>query len=52
MDYYTSLTSLWGRINHPNEVPSINQKINEVVFEFDDDKKRISLGLKQLTHIL
>ncbi|MCB9308903.1 MAG: 30S ribosomal protein S1 [Lewinellaceae bacterium] len=45
--YITDIS--WGRINHPNEVLSINQKINVVVLEFDDDKKRISLGLKQLT---
>lgn len=39
----------WGRINHPEEVLSLDEKINVVVLEFDDDKKRISLGLKQLT---
>ncbi len=38
----------WGRINHPNEVLSLDQKINVVVLDFDDDKKRISLGMKQL----
>jgi small subunit ribosomal protein S1 len=44
--YITDIS--WGRINHPNEVLQLNQKINVVVLEFDDEKKRISLGLKQL----
>ncbi|HMU72593.1 MAG TPA: S1 RNA-binding domain-containing protein, partial [Ferruginibacter sp.] len=39
----------WGRINHPSEVLKMDQKLNVVVLDFDDDKKRISLGLKQLT---
>ena len=39
----------WGRINHPSEVLKLDQKINVVVLDFDDEKKRISLGLKQLT---
>ena len=39
----------WGRINHPEEVLSLDQKINVVVLEFDDEKKRISLGMKQLS---
>jgi len=38
----------WGRINHPEEVLQLDQNINVVVLDFDDDKKRISLGLKQL----
>jgi small subunit ribosomal protein S1 len=38
----------WGRINHPSEVLHLNQKINVVVLDFDENKKRISLGLKQL----
>lgn len=38
----------WGRINHPEEVLQLEQKINVVVVDFDDEKKRISLGLKQL----
>ncbi|MBP7511960.1 MAG: 30S ribosomal protein S1 [Bacteroidia bacterium] len=38
----------WGRINHPEEVLQLDQKINIVVLDFDDEKKRISLGLKQL----
>ncbi|AKQ45297.1 30S ribosomal protein S1 [Rufibacter radiotolerans] len=39
----------WGRINHPQEVLELDQKVNVVVLDFDDDKKRISLGMKQLT---
>ena len=39
----------WGRINHPEEVLELDQKVNVVVLDFDDDKKRISLGMKQLT---
>lgn len=39
----------WGRINHPEEVLELDQKVNVVVLEFDDDKRRISLGMKQLT---
>lgn len=39
----------WGRIDHPKEVLALDQKINVVVLEFDDEKKRIQLGLKQLT---
>ncbi|MGL4630499.1 MAG: 30S ribosomal protein S1 [Leadbetterella sp.] len=38
----------WGRVNHPNEVLNLDDKINVVVLDFDDDKKRISLGMKQL----
>ena len=38
----------WGRINHPEEVVSLDQKINVVILDFDDTKKRIALGLKQL----
>ena len=45
--YITDIS--WGRINHPNEVLELNQKVNVVVLDFDEDKKRISLGLKQLT---
>jgi small subunit ribosomal protein S1 len=44
--YITDIS--WGRITHPNEVLKINQKINVVVLDYDDEKKRISLGLKQL----
>jgi small subunit ribosomal protein S1 len=39
----------WGRITHPNEIVELDQKINVVILDFDDDKKRIALGLKQLT---
>jgi small subunit ribosomal protein S1 len=39
----------WGRINHPEEVLQLDQKVQIVVLDFDDDKKRISLGMKQLT---
>jgi small subunit ribosomal protein S1 len=45
--YITDIS--WGRITHPSEVLKIDQKINVVVLDFDDEKKRISLGLKQLT---
>ncbi len=38
----------WGRISHPSELLSLDQKLNVVVLDFDDEKKRISLGLKQL----
>ncbi|MBK7819155.1 MAG: 30S ribosomal protein S1 [Sphingobacteriaceae bacterium] len=39
----------WGRINHPEEIVKLDQQIQVVILEFDDDKKRIALGLKQLT---
>ena len=39
----------WGRIEHPKEILALDQKINVVVLDFDDEKKRIALGLKQLT---
>jgi small subunit ribosomal protein S1 len=38
----------WGRINHPEEVVELDQKLNVVILDFDDNKKRIALGLKQL----
>ena len=38
----------WGRVNHPEEVLKLDDKINIVVLDFDEDKKRISLGMKQL----
>lgn len=44
--YITDIS--WGRINHPKDVLELNQKLNVVVLEFDEAKKRISLGLKQL----
>ncbi|MDA0685430.1 MAG: 30S ribosomal protein S1 [Bacteroidetes bacterium] len=39
----------WGRINHPEEVLKLDEKIQVVILDYDDTKKRISLGLKQLT---
>lgn len=39
----------WGRVVHPNEIVSLDQKLNVVILDFDDQKKRIALGLKQLT---
>lgn len=39
----------WGRVNHPEEVLKLDEKVNVVVLDFDDDKKRISLGMKQLS---
>jgi len=39
----------WGRINHPEDVVKLDEKINVVILDFDDNKKRIALGLKQLT---
>jgi small subunit ribosomal protein S1 len=39
----------WGRVSDPHEVVALDQKINVVILDFDDDKKRIALGLKQLT---
>ena len=39
----------WGRINHPQEIVQLDSKINVVILDFDDNKKRIALGLKQLT---
>ncbi len=38
----------WGRVNHPEEVVALDQKLNVVILDFDDEKKRIALGLKQL----
>ena len=45
--YITDIS--WGRISHPSEVLKMDQKLQVVVLDFDDDKKRNSLGLKQLT---
>jgi len=44
--YITDIS--WGRITHPSEVLELNQKLNVVVLDYEHDKKRISLGLKQL----
>ena len=38
----------WGRVNHPEEIVTLDEKLNVVILDFDDDKKRIALGLKQL----
>ena len=39
----------WGRVNHPEEIVALDQKLNVVIIDFDENKKRIALGLKQLT---
>ena len=39
----------WGRVNDPHEIVQVDQKIKVVILDFDDEKKRIQLGLKQLT---
>tara|TARA_B100001057_G_scaffold255524_1_gene255780 strand:+ start:1621 stop:3441 length:1821 start_codon:yes stop_codon:yes gene_type:complete len=39
----------WSRINHPSEILELDQKLNVVILDFDDDKSRIQLGLKQLS---
>ena len=39
----------WGRVSHPEEVVELDEKLNVVILDFDDSKKRIALGLKQLT---
>lgn len=44
--YITDIS--WGRISHPSEILELNQEVNVVVLDFDDEKKRISLGMKQL----
>ncbi|WP_116126003.1 30S ribosomal protein S1 [Lewinella sp. IMCC34183] len=44
--YITDIS--WGRINHPSDVLELNEKVNVAVLDFDENKKRISLGLKQL----
>ena len=49
VDGLVHITDLsWGRVNHPEEVVTLDEKINVVILDFDDDKKRIALGLKQL----
>ena len=49
VDGLVHITDLsWGRINHPEEVVQLDQKLQVVILDFDDDKKRIALGLKQL----
>ena len=50
IDGLVHITDLsWGRVNHPDEVVELDSTINVVILEFDDEKKRIQLGLKQLT---
>lgn len=39
----------WGRVSHPEEIVQLDEKINVVILDFDDEKRRIALGLKQLT---
>ncbi|MCQ2204121.1 MAG: 30S ribosomal protein S1 [Bacteroidales bacterium] len=50
VDGLVHITDLsWGRVSHPEEIVQLDQKINVVILDFDDEKKRIALGLKQLT---
>ena len=50
IDGLVHITDLsWGRINHPEEIVELDQTLNVVILDFDDDKKRIALGLKQLS---
>ena len=50
VDGLVHITDLsWGRINHPEEIVTLDEKIKVVILDFDDQKKRIALGLKQLT---
>ena len=50
LDGLIHITDLsWGRVNHPEEIVALDQKINVVILDFDEAKKRIALGLKQLT---
>ncbi|NND93718.1 MAG: 30S ribosomal protein S1 [Flavobacteriales bacterium] len=50
VDGLVHITDLsWGRINHPEEVVELDQKINVVILDFDDEKRRIALGIKQLS---
>ena len=49
VDGLVHITDLsWGRVNHPEEIVELDQKLNVVILDFDDEKKRIALGLKQL----
>ncbi len=49
VDGLVHITDLsWGRVNHPEEMLELDQKINVVILDFDDEKKRIALGIKQL----
>ena len=50
VDGLVHITDLsWGRVSNPNEVVALDQKLNVVILDFDEEKKRIALGLKQLT---
>merc|ERR1711935_493755 len=50
IDGLVHITDLsWGRVGHPEEIVELDQKLNVVILDFDDDKKRIALGLKQLS---
>lgn len=50
VDGLVHITDLsWGRINHPEEIVQLDEKIKVVILDFDENKKRIALGLKQLT---
>ena len=50
VDGLVHITDLsWGRVNHPEELVTLDEKIKVVILDFDDDKKRIALGLKQLS---
>jgi small subunit ribosomal protein S1 len=50
VDGLVHITDLsWGRVNHPDEIVELDQKLNVVILDFDDEKRRIALGLKQLT---
>ncbi len=49
VDGLVHITDLsWGRVNHPEEIVTLDEKLNVVILDFDDEKKRIALGLKQL----
>ncbi len=49
VDGLVHITDLsWGRVNHPTEIVKLDQTVNVVVLDFDEEKKRISLGMKQL----
>ncbi len=49
VDGLVHITDLsWGRVNHPSEIVELDQKLNVVILDFDQEKKRIALGLKQL----
>jgi small subunit ribosomal protein S1 len=50
VDGLVHITDLsWGRVSHPEEIVQLDEKVNVVILDFDDEKKRIALGLKQLT---